>query len=150
MAGAAGTTIPAGTGTGALGFSLNLAAASATDAAIGGGETGVSTGDGRTGGIIPIGGSVSGGGSTGDAATAAEEVGAPPEGAVGAAGMDVASAGANVACGGGGLAARRGFNRTRSSADAISPGFSPEAGAEGDATGGVAGMAGMGAVAGAG
>ena len=133
VAGVAGAPIPAGTGTGALGFSLNLAAASSAGAAIGGGVTGGSTGDFATGGVIPIGGSGSGAGSTGDAATTVE--------GAGGGGMEVASAGAAgwAVCG---LTARRGFNRTRSSVEAIPSGFPPET------AGGVAGTAGRDAVAG--
>ena len=109
-------TTPAGMGTNALGFSLNLAAASGAGAAIGGGATGNSIGDFPAGGIIPIGGNESGGGSTGAAATAAE-------GAAGIADTGTASAGW-VGCR---LLARRGFNRTFSSVEAIPLGFSPDA-----------------------
>ena len=86
VAGAAGAAIPAGTGMGALGFSLNLTAASAADAAIGDGGAGGSTGNFSTGAIIPIGGSESGGGSTGEVATVAAGGGISPEGAAGTAG----------------------------------------------------------------
>jgi len=127
-AGAAGGTTPAGMGTGALDFSLNLAAASGAGVAIGGGATGDSPRDLSTGGIVPIGGNESGGGSTDAAATAAE-------GTSGITGAGSASA-AWVGCG---FTARRGFKRTFGSAEAIPLGCSPDA-----AVGGVVGAVGRG------
>ena len=140
VAGTAGATIPAGTGAGTFGFSLNLTAASLASAASGGGKMGGSAGDDFSpGGNTPIGGSDSGGGSAGSAPTAADCACGSLGGAAGITGTDVTSTGVTD-CVGCGLMASRGFNRTRGSVEAFPSDFSPNAGA-----GGVAGAAGMGA-----
>jgi hypothetical protein len=114
--------IPGGTGIGALGFSLNLAAASAVGTANSDGGTGSTTGNFPSEGFVPIGGSESDGGSSGIAATAA--------------GRAAISSDSVAGCASSGSTERRGFNRTRGSGEAIRSGLSPAA---------AAGLAGRGA-----